>query len=508
MEANRSPARWMALVPLAIVVIALVPRVAGLDDAVTIDEPLWLNRSDAFYHGIASGHLSQTYQSAHPGVTTMWLAGAGRRLVPKTASPVDDYRRARLPFAVVTALAIGVVWILTRRLFGPLAATIAGLLLALDPFLLAHSRVVHTDALVSLAMLISLLAFLGALRTGHGFAAAGIAAGLAVLTKGTSLVLPPFLLATLAVREAGSVRSALSRQRVRELVRDRRLHVFVLALLGTFVVAWPAVWVRPWDAFAAPFLGAGRGTVLAQEGNFFLGRAVHDPGPLFYPVAAAFRMTPVTLFGAFAAVVWAFRSKGPATRDRRTLVWFALAFLVLITVGAKKLDRFALPALLALVLLAGAAIAELLGRVARRGRSALAGVAAAAIVAAHGVPALMLAPNYLGYFNGMLGGPPVARHAILAGGGEGLDDVAAALNRLGGARLTVATTRNVGIREIFRGRLIPIREGPADYVVFYVSSLQANVAPEIWERYRTRAPVARIRIGGITKAWIWRWTPA
>jgi dolichyl-phosphate-mannose-protein mannosyltransferase len=497
-RAPANAARW--LTALAITVVALVPRLIGLDNTVTVDEPLWVTRATAFYDGLGSGHLSRTYQSSHPGVTTMWLAGAGLKTLPKGEGAVDPYRRARVPFAVATSIMIGCVFILARRLFGALPGAVAAMLLALDPFLLHHSRVAHTDAVVALAMLLGILAFLGAVRSGHGHAGAGVFAGLALLTKGTSLVIVPFLLGALIFRATGSFRAAFSKESLGRLWRHPGARRFALAAAATFVVLWPAVWVRPWDALAAPFLSAGRGAVLAQERNFFFGETPRNPGPMFYPVAMAYRMTPVTLVLAGWAIGSLWRRRDTVEdRDLRTLVWFAVLFVLLLTPGAKKLDRFALPAIVALTTAGGVLLGRAIGRVKTKA------VAAGAIVvalAAQTTPGLALAPNSLGAFNWMLGGPPAARHVILAGGGEGLGEAGAILNRLGAT--SVATTRRTGLSEVFEGRVVGIQEGPADYVLFYISSVQTRVAPALWERYRHLKPVATVRIGGITKVWIWR----
>ena len=51
--------------------------------------------------------------------------------------------------------------LLTWRLVGPAPALLAGLLLANEPFLVAHGRLLHTDPLLALLMAVSILAGLG-----------------------------------------------------------------------------------------------------------------------------------------------------------------------------------------------------------------------------------------------------------------------------------------------------------------------------------------------------------
>src|SRR5262245_64917465 len=70
----------------------------------------------------------------------------------------------------------------------------------------------------------------------------------------------------------------------------------------TIVLLWPALWADPTHALRAYvdeiLQNGGRPN---GDGQFFLGRAVGDPGPLFYLVADLFRMTPVMLIGLLGA---------------------------------------------------------------------------------------------------------------------------------------------------------------------------------------------------------------
>src|SRR5712691_1544757 len=72
--------RWLFIATyLAIFCLALIPRIADAPEPMTGDEPLWMGRAIRFAKAVDHGHPSGTYQSGHPGVTTMWVAivGAG-----------------------------------------------------------------------------------------------------------------------------------------------------------------------------------------------------------------------------------------------------------------------------------------------------------------------------------------------------------------------------------------------------------------------------------------------
>ena len=106
-----------------------------------------------------------------PGVPTMWLGSIGRLVwgigrdvgVVEGRSTFYESRSgltaAQLSVAVATSLLIGlVVWLVARWAASPRAGLVAGLLLATEPFWVAHGSVIHTDELTSLFGLSGLLA--------------------------------------------------------------------------------------------------------------------------------------------------------------------------------------------------------------------------------------------------------------------------------------------------------------------------------------------------------------
>src|SRR5205823_5172559 len=94
--------------------------------------------------------------------------------------------------------------------------------------------------------------------------------------------------------------------------------VFYLTWLSVaalvIVALWPALWVEPERAIGSYIdeitANGGRPN---GDGQFFLGHAVDDPGPLFYPLADLFRMTPAMMLGLLALPL----ALRPPTADRR-----------------------------------------------------------------------------------------------------------------------------------------------------------------------------------------------
>src|SRR5262249_12555155 len=155
--------------------------------------------------------------------------------------------------------------------------------------------------------------------------------------------------------------------------------------------------------------------------NYFLGQHVtEDPGPLFYPVALLFRLGPVALGGMVVAIICGWRR--PADRVALfSLAGFALGFMALMTVGGKKFDRYMLPAIVRLDLLAGVGVWLL----ARRLRTAwIRRVAVLAVLVVQLALFWRSQPYPIASYNPLLGGTPVAERMLMLGWGEGLEQVA------------------------------------------------------------------------------------
>lgn len=483
---------------MGIAITSLLVRAPSLDRALTIDEKLWIERSDRFVDAVASARFGDAIETGHPGVTTMWIAGLAQRSLPSGADLRDRYARARAWIGIVSTALIVLLWWLAGLVLGQGPAAVGGFLLALDPFVLAHNRVVHLDGLLALLMVGSLLAILAALRTRDErlVLLSGALGGLALLTKQPAAYLIPVVLVALW-RDGGGIRA-------------RFLRWSGAALLVIFVL-WPVLWVRPWHAAGQMLGGGGAAITETTSSGFFLGRQVDDPGPLFYPIALAMRASPLILVAGIATVVWAIRSRReePA-RSVVPLLLFALGFLVLMSLAPKKGDRYGLPSLVALDLAVGAGIVMFL----RARRRLIISMLAVGLLV-HAAPGLSLHPYELAHFNLVTGGPAAARHAIVIGWGEGLDEAAEDLSRLpGAASMTVATTRITQFEDFFVGCTIRIEDSalvrpdgiPADLVLFYISSVQVGRVPDVWDRFKDREPDYLLKINGIPYVRVYRVT--
>src|SRR5919199_6421222 len=191
----------VVLFAAALFALALGPRWATRDAFMTSDEDSWMKRAGGFAYGMSHGLPGRTYQNGHPGVVTMELAilgqgpgGAerfadpvtGARLVTRVPGFFDGLVEARRAFALVGAGLVMLIGLFAWRVFGAGPALAGGMLLALDPFFLAHAQLVHTDALLS--GLTAAAALCGLIRWGGSGdrrwgVAGGILFGVALLTK-------------------------------------------------------------------------------------------------------------------------------------------------------------------------------------------------------------------------------------------------------------------------------------------------------------------------------------
>jgi hypothetical protein len=519
----------VAAIGVCLFFAAWLPRMAIVDAYLTTDEGNWMGRGALFARALANGDPFGTYQSGHPGVTTMWTVLAG--LGPQKALFLADYvrpdglekapgylelvRQVRRPFTVLTSLAVVAICLLTWRLLGAGPGLILGVLLALQPFFLAHSGVVHLDGMLAGYMTIALLSGLiyWARGGGRGYLGlCGLATGLAFLTKTPSSMLALFI-PCLALVSAGL------RGRLRTRAGWWRLFAEG--------IAWGAlagvVSLLLWPALRADFFGTLRSMVEytaavggSDHENFFRGQPVGDPGPLYYLVAFAFRLAPVTALGMLLLLI-ALLPFGPR---RVPPYWYGLlaalvAFIALFTLmmmqPPKKFDRYLMPTFPAWEILAAAGYWLALRRLLPRWSGRLLPVGLLALGVAQAWPSYQVFPYYLSYYNPLLGGARAAAKNLVIGWGEGLDVVAAYLNTKPDAeRLTVSAFYPRVIQAQFKGSVLSDKEydpAESDYIVLYVNALQRDTANTLRTATRGRKPEQIVTINGAEYARLFRVPP-
>jgi hypothetical protein len=512
---------------------ALLPRLCAIGRYVTPDELNWIHRGVRFREALLDNRWGETLVSGHPGVTTAWagalgigmqlairpadrgvyewithLAWLSPDLIPAFPRLASFLTAGRLVVAVTTSLGVVAIYLLAQSLFGQRAALLAGFLLALDPFTAGLSGLLHVDGLVATLSTLSLLALMagagraGGRRSCFAIAAAGGLAALAALTKSPAALLVPFSGLVLFGGAFGKpVEGAPWRRRLSAFLG--RGGVWAVAFLVTAVLVLPALWAAPAQVLDTVLGAASRHAGSALRATFFLGQVALDHGPLFYPVVLLYRLGPLILVGLVAGV-WLFLRGHDVLRSRSalTLALWVLLFLALITPAAKKFDRYALPAIPPLILLAALAWE---GVVRDRGRLRLA--MPFSLVLLQAALLLLALPYPLAAFNRLLGGADVAERVMAVDWGEGIGAAARWLAAQPGAGEATATASNpLSLAPFFPGRTVPFDTEhipQADYLILDINSRQLN--PAGFEGLTAGAELRKVvRLGGIDHAWVYQ----
>jgi 4-amino-4-deoxy-L-arabinose transferase-like glycosyltransferase len=526
---------------LVVVMVAIVPRVFGLGQFITNDEAnFWMRRSAQFLAALGAGDFAGTAISTHPGVTTTWLGGAGLLLhdALRTANLVDSsfatqLGMLQLPVALVNALGIVLGYLLLRKMFQPVVATLAALLWALDPFVIDYSRLLHVDMLAGTFLTLSVLAACVAWNHAGGrrwVVVSGVCAGLALLSKSPAAIVCPTvgLVALLGRTKDEGPEPKAPKFGKSALVFG--FWSFLRPLVGwglvvglTVFALWPALWVAPLRPYELVRLGVeGEGAVPHMLGNFFLGRQDDAPGPLFYPVAVALRLTPWSMLGVIL-LAWVWRdAPTPARRDVVALAALAVLFVVALSYFPKKFNRYLLPSFPALDILAAAGIvwgsARLAGALQRSGRVHLAAAArtlvAGLVVLAATATAYVWRSHTLAYFNPLLGGAAAGVRTFSVGWGEGLEQAADWLNQQPDITGVLVASTNVptlqpylrpGAQSVTPSSALPNQTG---YVVVNIADVQGGAPwPPFDQFYGRQEPVKTIALNGVDYVWIYQAPP-
>jgi hypothetical protein len=379
--------------------------------------------------------------------------------------------------------------------------------------------------------------------------AAGCCAGLAFLTKAPSLVLLPVtgVLMLLFVPAQGVW------QRVVWVATRYPLWLVCAALV--FWGGWPAMWNVPSQA-----IGHVIEEIIANggqphgSGNYFLGQPTGDPGWLFYPVVVIWRSAPLTLIGLLllplalrkpisntfplrmgipgsAGILPApkqasrLRSQGDyhylkaigPTGERWSLLallTFVLLFALSMSILPKKFDRYLLPIWPALEILAAAGLLHLLNLLPthvfarfdwQRKRQGLLAMVALVLLLTNG----WYHPYYLAYFNPLVGGGTSGQYMLLAGWGEGMEQVGAWLRTRPDLQQSPVVSWDQRTLEPF----VPVRvvelsernlQQPASYAVVYSRGAQRDTGADYLQHVRRTPPLYTVRMYGIEYAQVYQ----
>jgi hypothetical protein len=502
-------------------VTSVLVKLPYLGTFLTIDERRWINGAGQFLLALRSGDLAQTYWHFFPGITITWGEAIILWLQSLWATnyTLEEFVRfqtenlnlsvgaMRLSGVLLTSVALPFVYALAKPLLGKWPAILGVGLIAVDPFWVAHSRIVNGDALAAILMLASLLSFaLLLIKPDQKLAIiAGVFVGLSFLTKLPSQILAPFI-SLLAL--IGYVND-----------RNWRFWLKALILCGltsilVFVALWPSMWVAPIktlmmmfeDIFNVGDIG-GKDKV-----EFFVGTVRAEQSRFFYPLALLFRLTPVNLIGSILALVPLFRSNNGKLKRSTVLLWlFILSVIVLANMSPKKADRYAMSVIVTVDLLAGIGWIWLIQKVTVMRQTKAKFIIPTLLVTGQFIFVLLSYPYILTYYNPLLGGFAKATESVPVGRGEGLEQAAAWINSQPGGQLATTSPYYENVTNYYlAGKSLDWpKDGKkqvlADYVVFYITQTQRQLPyPGMVNYFQKQTPAHVVRHGQTPYVWVYK----
>jgi hypothetical protein len=377
------------IIYIAITIALLLPRVLALGSFVTLDEPSWLSQGANFYYALGQREFQNTVYEYQPAVTTMWIISAamlvyfpeyrgfgqgyldyekGRLdpfMVQHGQDPLALLQIARLLQVLLVVALFALLYYLLQRLIPKLPAAFMVLVASFDPFFLGQSRLLDHEAMLSLFVIVSLLAFVVYLSQGRKFIfllTSGVAAALAQLTKSSAIA----MLATVGVLLLVQIFQERQNGFLKAFIDNAKIFfLWFVVLTVSYFIFWPGMWVAPGkmlyqvygNAFSYAFQGA-RLTVTEEleVSQFNLNTNLAGIWELVKILLS--RTTPLTWLGVLFGFALPFPPRRELIRPNRQLfallLTTALAFILLIGIAqGRNSPHYILSSYLALNLLAG-----------------------------------------------------------------------------------------------------------------------------------------------------------
>lgn len=469
----------MALVSILAALI-LAPRLLTLNTFQTADEPRWQANIHGFTDHLAHLELKNLLQQPHPGLTTQWLAAP--------TSHLSFGHDGKVSLIIAQSLLLLITFYVYQLLWGKQAGALVAILLAINPVLIAHTRVLAMDSLLAHFLVLALGSLLlWQQRTQNRyliFSAAFAAASW--LSKLPGILILPYSLALIALHHWRHN-------------QPRRIFRGSILWLSSFILT--SILILP-TLILSPF------TVYDAIRDFFISpdyTELHSTSSWYYLRTLIFFTTPLH-FSLIVLLPLAWRKFSPAKKQQAiTLLFFAVLFIGVMTVGSKYGDRYILPSIVILDLIAALSLAALLRST--RPAQRLASITALILIVWQIALLPRLHPYYLAYVN-PLTKPLFAERRL--GWGEGLDKAARYLNQLPNAKqLTVASYYPNQIRPYFSGSVTDLHNwdnGNIDYAIIYRAALERGDdawETDVIEQVSKKKLERLITINGLEYIWIY-----
>jgi len=458
--AQRKQTLRLLIISSAIFILVLLTRLIGLGKFVTVDEPAWLLFSSNFFLALSKGQFEKTIYDYHPAVTTMWILTLaflsyfpGYRLVARFTDKYwaldelfQEYHKLPLKVLlhgrVISIVAIsGLVvaaFLLLNALAGMGVALLVTALLALDPFILGHSRLLNHETLMALLILVSMfsaLVYLHLHRQLRYLLLSGAAAGAALLTKSPAIVLLALVGLMFVVVFLQEARGNTAKARL--LARIAGSFILWLGVIClVYFLLWPGMWVAPGKMLYAVFGNAVSYTL--QGGRLSVTQELNPQrfaldllGLSHYLKVVFLKTTPVVWLGTILAVLGLFAKpvRRMSTICKLKTVYFGLlALLFALMFGlaqGRNHNHYVLTSFAALDVVAGIGFAWGYGWLASKApffqKRAAAAALFVAVLGLHAYGGLLQFPYYYTYTNPLAQALMPGYQDPDAGYGEGLE---------------------------------------------------------------------------------------
>lgn len=475
-------------------IITLLPRIFNLDAFISPDEIRWVANTSGFTTKLAHGKFDQLLQQPHPGITTQWLGAMTVR--------ADSWTVRKLPLVIGQSVLVLIIAYLGSRLWGKNTGILLGILLALNPVLIAHTRVYAMDSLLALNLVISILALLlwQQQKNTRYLIFSGFAGAAAILSKlpGVIIVIYSAMLFAYWSWQSKSIKSY-----------RKPLTIWLVSLLISLGIILPSLLLHPFN-------------IMGDFAEFFRSddyQELHQLSTTYYLGTLLFQTTPLHIV-AFVILVgsllWSVIDRGNQvikkilaallTPSIGIFLFFALLLVLQMTLGAKKGDRYILPSFLMFDIVTALIITRLMA-IKKNIFVTIVLVSTIAGLLWQGATVLQLHPHTLAYVN------PIFRQFIgerRLGWGEGLDLAAEYLNEKPNAdKLTVAAYFPTQFAYVFKGHTTAAHnweEASVDYVVLYRAMLQRGEATwetDVLNQFKNKQPEKVISLSGVPMVWIY-----
>lgn len=370
-------------------VIFLAPRLPKIDSFVTLDEPSWLSQGANFYYALGQREFENTVYEYQPAVTTMSIIslamhiyfpeyrGLGQGYFDYEKNTLESFmeshnkdplillKYSRIIQVFFLLILFLVIYYLLQRLIPKWIAFFALTFASLDPFWMAHARMMDHEAMVSSFVIISILSLIVYFtqdKKNIFLLLSGFSAGFAQLTKSSAIA----MLATIGILLLIQMYQERGQGWLKAFLNQTKVFGIWLAVLAvTYFVFWPGMWAAPGkmlyqvygNAFSFAFQGA-RLTVTEDldVDEFSLNTNATD----IWDVAKIllYRVTPLTWLGVLLGLTFRFNPKAELIRPLKLLVTLllttAIAFILLIGIAqGRNSPHYVLSSYLSLNLLAG-----------------------------------------------------------------------------------------------------------------------------------------------------------